>query len=439
MEFFDRENEMAVLHEVEQMSEKNAQFTVLTGRRRIGKTTLVFKAFEEKPLVYLFVSRKAEKDLCNGFVKELENKLGIPILGDVSSFSDVFEYIMKISLERQVTVFIDEFQDFKFVNPSIFNDMQRIWDLYKSRSKINLIVGGSINSLMNEIFRDSKQPLYQRETRFIKLNRFTPSVIKEILTCYHPAHTKEDLLALYTFTGGVAKYVELFMDNNIYTYTDMIEFMVRDGSTFLDEGKVMLIGEFGKEYGTYFSILSAIASGRTTRSEIEDKIGKEVGGYLTKLEDDYELISKQLPIYQQAGNKNVSYRLKDNFLTFWFRFIYKFGYMLEIGAYKRLRDYIFRDYETFSGLMLERYFREKLVESEEFTRIGGWWDRKGGNEIDIIAADDFNESLEFIEVKRNPERYKSKVLDEKVVNFFRANSSLRSFTYTARCLSLEDM
>ena len=89
--------------------------------------------------------------------------------------------------------------------------------------------------------------------------------------------------------------------------------------------------------------------------------------------------------------------------------------------------------------MLERYFREKLVESEEFTRIGGWWDRKGGNEIDIIAADDFNESLEFIEVKRNPERYKSKVLDEKVVNFFRANSSLRSFTYTARCLSLEDM
>lgn len=439
MKFFNREKEIALFKEIKQQSVRNAQFTVLTGRRRIGKTTLVFKAYDEQSLVYLFVSRKSEKDLCNGFRHEIEKKLGIPIMGTPASFSEIFEYLMKLSKLQPLTVFIDEFQDFKFVNPSVFSDMQRIWDLNKEQSKINLIVGGSVNSLMNEIFRDSKQPLYQRETGFLKLSVFSPAVLKDILSCYHPDYTKEDLLALYSFTGGVAKYVELFIDNRKFTANDMVNFMIRDGSTFLDEGKVMLIGEFGKEYGTYFSILSAIADGYTTRIKIEDKVGKEIGGYLSKLEGDYELISKCQPIYEKSSNKNVRYILKDNFLTFWFRFIYKFSFMLEIRAYKKLQEVILRDYETFSGYMLERYFREKLAEGEEFTRIGGWWDRKGGNEIDIVAAEDFEKRLDFIEVKRHRERFRLALLEEKINHFFQLHKNFSSFTRMVRCLSMEDM
>ncbi len=439
MRFFDRENEVSLLNEINRNSLINAQFTVLTGRRRIGKTTLVFEAYDGLPVVYLFVSRKSEKDLCEGFAKEIETKLGVPLLGTPTSFSELFEFLMKLSKQQQMIVFIDEFQDFKFVNPSVFSDMQRIWDLNKNESKINLIVGGSINSLMNEIIRDNKQPLYQRETRFIKLSGFSPSVLKNILEFYHPEYTKEDLLALYSFTGGVAKYVELLIDNGIYTRDGMIEFMIRDGSTFLDEGKVMLIGEFGKEYGVYFSILSAIAGGHTTRNAIEDVVGKEIGGYLTKLEFDYELISKCQPIYEQSSNKNMCYVLRDNFLTFWFRFIFKFNFMIEIGAYRKLRDVVRRDYETYSGFMLERYFREKLIDSEDYTRIGGWWDRKGANEIDIVAAEDFDKRLDFIEVKRHRERYKAPILEEKIKHFFEKNKALSTFQYTRRCLSMEDM
>lgn len=439
MRFFDRENEIALLQEINERSQTNAQFTVLTGRRRIGKTTLVLEAYKGLPVVYLFVARKSEKDLCSGFIAEIETRLGMPILGTPTSFAEIFEFLIKLSRQQPLTVFIDEFQDFKFVNQSIFSDMQRIWDLNKNESKVNLIVGGSINSLMNEIFRDSKQPLYQRETRFIKLSAFSPSVLKEILRYYHPYYTQEDLLALYSFTGGVAKYVELLIDNGLFSRDDMIDFMIRDGSTFLDEGKVMLIGEFGKEYGTYFSILSAIAGGYTTRNAIEDVVGKEIGGYLTKLENDYELISKRQPIYEKTTNKNVYYHLKDNFLTFWFRFIFKFNYMVEIGAFRKLRDVIKRDYDTFSGFMLERYFREKLIETEAYTRIGGWWDRKGGNEIDIVAAEDFEKKLEFIEVKRQKEHFKPRLLEEKVKAFFLINKTLATFSHTIRSLGMEDM
>lgn len=361
------------------------------------------------------------------------------MLGSPNSFADIFEYIMKLSQSMPLTVFIDEFQDFKYVNPAVFSEMQRIWDIYKDRSKVNLIVGGSVNSLMNELFRDSKQPLYQRETGCIKLSSFSPDVLKDILTTYHPEYTSDDLLALYSFTGGVAKYVELFIDNKKYTCRDMIDYMVRDGSIFLDEGKVMLIAEFGKEYGNYFSILSAIASGRTKRIEIEDKIGKDIGGYLTKLENDYELIVKKQPIYEKTDNKNVCYSIRDNFLSFWFRFIYKYGFMLEIKAYRKLQEMIIRDYETFSGFMLERYFREILIEKEEYTRIGGWWDRKGANEIDIVAADDIERRIDFIEVKRNPDRYRAGVLDEKIQAFLRVNKDISTWPRTLQCLSMEDL
>ncbi|MDE6071733.1 MAG: ATP-binding protein [Muribaculaceae bacterium] len=447
MKFFDRTKEIKLLKEIRVSSLENAQFTVLTGRRRIGKTSLVLKAYEDDnvdnditmPMVYLFVSRKAEKDLCAGFSAEIERVLDKPILGEASRFADIFEFLMKTAGDTPITVFIDEFQDFMMVNPSIFSDMQKIWDLYKNEARINLVVSGSINSLMNKLFRDSKQPLYQRETGMIKLQPFETSVLKEILDYYHKDYQNEDLLALYSFTGGVAKYVELLIDNKGFTKDRMIELMIREGSTFIDEGKVMLIGEFGKEYGTYFSILSAIASGHCTRAEIESIVGKEISGYLSRLENDYEIIARRQPLYEKTSNKNVNYTLRDNFMTFWFRFIYKYGFMLEVGAYGKMRELIIRDYNTFSGFMLERYFRAKLIETGEYTRVGGWWDRKGTNEIDIIAADDLEEIIRFYEVKRNSERYDQQLLIEKSDTFFMVNKNLAHFKKSFACLSLKDM
>ena len=81
MKFFDRTEEIATLKEILELSKSIAQFTVITGRRRIGKTSLVWKAYENEPILYFFVARKAESDLCNDFLIEIENKLGIPTMG----------------------------------------------------------------------------------------------------------------------------------------------------------------------------------------------------------------------------------------------------------------------------------------------------------------------------------------------------------------------
>ena len=439
MIFFDRSEEIASLHEIREIAKNNAQFTVMTGRRRIGKTSLVWKAYEDKPILYFFVARKAESDLCEDYQLEIENKLGIPTMGRVEHFTDIFEFLMKLSIDRPITLFIDEFQEFFRVNKSVYSDMQRIWDLYSNKAHINLIVCGSIYSMMTKIFKDKKEPLYNRQTRFMTVRPFTPSVLKEILTEYNPDHTAEDLLALYSFTGGVAKYVQLLVDAGATTKEKMLNQIVKADSIFLGEGKAILIEEFGKDYGVYFSILSAIARGKTSRSEIESVVGREIGGYLTKLENDYEVIAKKQPLFEKSSTKNVRYTIEDNFFIFWFRFIYKYSYMLEIDNYESMKAIINRDYETFSGLMLERYFRRMLIERQAYTRIGGWWDRKGENEIDIVAENELNNEATFFEVKRKAANIDIEVLKQKAAAFLRATGEFKGYNISYKALSMEDM
>lgn len=439
MRFFDREREIASLRNMGSLSLKAAQFTVLTGRRRIGKTSLVLNAFSDAPLLYFFVARKAESELCQGYARQLGQMSGLPVIGEVSRFSEVFRYVMEMAKAKPVTLMVDEFQEFLKINKSVYSDMQDIWDRNKQDSKINLIVCGSVNSLMNKLFRDKKEPLYGRQTATMKLKPFTTSVLKEIIAEYNPSYSNEDLLALYLFTGGVAKYVEMFVDRGILSWADMLDAVFERDSYFLDEGKAMLVEEFGRDYGMYFTILSLIAQGHNTRGDIEGMLKTQVGGYLSKLIGDYELVAKRQPLFEKSPNKNVHYAIGDKFLNFWFRYIYKYDYMLEIGANDKLRQLAGKNYFTYSGQVLEAWFRDKLAETGGYTRIGYWHDRRGENEIDIIAVDDLERRAEIYEVKRQARDIDLAVLRAKADAFLKTTGQLKGYEIRFGGLSIEDM
>ena len=439
MRFFDRENELERLADIERRSRQNAQLTVLTGRRRVGKTSLLLKAFSRSDFAYLFVERKSEKDLCQTFKAELETKLGMVILGEPDSFTQLFEQIMRFASQKPVAVVIDEFQEFIKVNPSVFSGIQKLWDLYKDTAKINLVVSGSVYTLMQKIFKTKRAALYGRETAFLRIDPFRVSVLKDILGEYSPGFSNEDLLALWAFTGGVAKYVELLVDAGAFTFDAMLDTIVREDSPFVDEGRSVLVDEFGRDYGTYFSILSAIATGRTTRNEISQAVGRDVGGYLSRLENDYAIITRAQPIFAAPSAKSVRYRLNDSFLIFWFRFLFKYGFMLEIKGYDRVREIIRRDYATFSGFALERYFREKFIESAQWTRIGSWWDRKGENEIDLIAENELERTYAVCEVKRDKSRADIGSLKDKFAAFTKATGHWKRANPQFLALGMEDM
>jgi AAA+ ATPase superfamily predicted ATPase len=441
MRFFDRETEFEKLREIEDLSHEVAQFTIITGRRRIGKTEMVKKFYENRTMLYFFVARKAEADLCDIFIEEIRTKLHIPIMNSKGmSFATIFKFIMELSQNQHITLFIDEFQDFYRVNPSIYSDMQNIWDNYKNKAHINLIVAGSVNTLMNKIFKNKKEPLFGRQTSTMHIRPFKPSVLKEIMAEYYPNYKKSDLLAIYTLTGGVAKYVELLIDRKKFTEKKMLDMFFERDSYFLPEGKNMLVDEFGKDYGIYFSILTLIAQGRNTRSELEQTLNiKELSGYLKNLSEEYGLISKMQPIYEKSTNKNVHYTIDDQFLKFWFRFVYKYTHIIEAGGNEKLRTIAERDFTTVSGKSLEHYFNEVLKETGNYTRLGYWHDRKGENEIDIIAEDEVDNKIEFIEVKRQTKNFDEEILRGKVESFMNTVGSFNGYEIIYRGLSIEDM
>ena len=439
MKFFDRDKEIGRLHEIMEISRESAQFTVVTGRRRIGKTQLLLKATEGQPTLYFFVLRKAEPFLCQDFRQEIADKLGIPVLGQITSFGKLFQFLMQISFERSFHLIIDEFQDFLSVNPSVYSEMQHYWDLNKEKSRINLLVCGSVFSLMHKIFKDYKAPLFGRATAFMHVSPFKVAVLKEIMEELHPNYQPEDLLALFTFTGGVAKYVQLLADNRALQFNKMIDFIIREDSPFITDGKNVLIDEFGKDYTIYFTILSSIAKGDNTRGRIESAIGKEIGGYLTRLEQDYGLISKNIPIFAKSETKNVQYVINDNYLMFWFRFVYKYAYMIEIAQYDELKRVIIRDYATFSGKMPVRYFREKYIEAGGVTQIGGYWDKKGENEIDLIVINETDKTAQIVEIKRNEKHIRFNALKEKAQNMMDKTHSLTGYQIEYKGFSMDDM
>lgn len=441
MNFFGRKQEFERLREIEDLSRETAQFTIITGRRRIGKTEMVKKFYEGRSMLYFFVARKAEADLCATFLEELRVKLDVPVMeGGGLSFAAIFRYVMELALTRHVTLFIDEFQDFYRVNPSVYSEMQNIWDSYKGRARINLIVAGSVNTLMNKIFKNRKAPLFGRQTGTMHVRPFTPSVMKDILSAYSPGYRKSDLLALYTLTGGVAKYVELFINRKKFTEKKMLDMFFESDSYFLSEGKNILVDEFGKDYGIYFSILTLIAQGRNTRSELENVLNiKELSGYLKNLSEEYGLISKRQPVYERSANRNVHYAVNDPFLNFWFRFVYKYTHVIEAGGNERLRAIVERDFSTVSGRALEGYFLEMMKESGRYTRLGYWHDRKGENEIDIVAEDEVDKKLEFIEVKRQAKNYDEAVLRAKAEAFLKSVGPFEGYELLYRGLTTEDM
>lgn len=414
MKFYDRESELSILQENEQQSHSSAVFTVLMGRRRVGKTSLITRTMEGKEYAYLFVSKDSEALLCQNFQRELEQQIGLTIYGEVTRFKDLFEVIMKESQRRHLTIVFDEFQTLYSINPAIFSDIQNVWDKYKDAAKINLIVLGSIQTLMKRIFEDEAEPLYGRPTSKFMLRPFTIKVIKEILHDANPDYVPEDLLCMYAITGGVAKYIELLIDAKCYTKEKMLNYVCRQDSYFLTEGKDLLHQEFSGEYGTYFSILQVIAAGKTKRSEIDSILQKDMGTYLQNLEGKYELIRRLKPLLARQNGKVTAYEIRDNFLRFWFRFIYPYQSLIERNLFSLLKSNITSNYESFTGRTLERYFQDKLMETEHFTQVGNWWDRKGQNEIDIIAINEFDHTGVVAEVKRNSQRVSMTKLQEKV-------------------------
>lgn len=438
MRFYDRDKELNILNTNWNQTTERGRLTVVIGRRRIGKTTMLRKSAEvgNQPLLYLYVSKDNERVLTGKFQEAAEQALGLQIFGRLETFAQFFEQLMRYGQQNHFTLIFDEFQNFIKVNPAIPSHIQDIWDKNHEKVKVNMVACGSIYSMMHKIFDNEDEPLYGRLDCRINMQPFRISVLKEVLHDHNPKYTSEDLLCLYMLTGGVAKYVAWLMDAKAVTKAKMLRWVTQAGSPYLSEGTELIMSEFGKDYTNYLSILQLIASGLTTQSEIDGVIGKNTGAYLDNLEVEYSYIHHRQPMFSKPGGRNSRWQLDDCFLRFWFRFILRNQALVEMERNDLLLEIVERGYEQYSGLVLEQYFRQKWMEEERVTLVGNYWDRKGVNEIDMIAINEIDKKAVVAEVKRQRKKLNFSELAGKVSTI---SKKLAKYEVRQIGLTMEDM
>lgn len=434
MKFYFRTNALSDLGSLWEQSARNSKMAVIMGRRRVGKTSLALEFVKDKKYLYLFAAKKAEALLCQDYVEVIERQLQIKIHGKVETFKEIFSFLMDHAKTHQFVLIIDEFQEFFAINPSVYSDLQCIWDLNKNNTKMQLVFIGSIYSMMHKIFEDSKEPLFGRADRIINLRPFTIPQMKEILDDYN-IKDLNSLFDFYVITGGVPKYLDWLLNNKCKNFDNSLDFIAQENSPFLNEGRNQLITEFGKDYMIYFSVLELISRGKTSSSEIESVINKNVSAYLDNLESVYSIIKKFKPIDAKPNGKLQKYHLVDNFLQFWFRFIYRNREAVEIQNYAFIKTLIKRFYDSYKGRLLEKFFQDILALSGKYNRIGSYWEKDHRNEIDIVAINDLDKTMLLSEVKINKHKNTQTRLEHRAINLL---SKYPDYTVEYKLLSLED-
>ncbi len=408
--FINRLNELESLNL--EYQKKRSSFSVIYGRRRVGKTALIEEFIKNKPHIYFYATEVNINLQLEFFSKEITRFFSLPKEFKFESFDSAFEYISKQNLDRKMVIVIDEFQNLIKVDRTFSSVLQKIWDMYLSKSNIHLILCGSVISMMYSEVLNYNAPLYGRRTNSIHLKSIKFKYLKDFL----PNLDVHTLLKVYSSFGSIPKYL-LIYDQNL-SFRENLKVNILDKNSLLyNEGYFLLKQEIN-EVTTYFSILEVISKGDTKIGNIASSLGVNASfltRYLNKL-IELDILEKEVPVTEKNPLKSKlgRYKIKDNFLNFWFFYVYKNYSFLEIGEIEAVLKEIEKNFvDRFVSFSFEDVIRELIIENYgdflDFRplKVGRWWNNK--EEIDIVAFDD--ENISFIECK-----YQDKVDKEKVLN-----------------------
>ncbi len=402
MKFYDRENELKLLDRFGKSS--GFRFVIVNGLRRIGKTSLIQKWLNGRNSLYVFVPKDKTISL---FLEETCSELNLPRF---NSMHDFLKYIF----EKYEYVFFDEFQNFSYIDKSVYSLFQNMVDsLSNDKRNVCLFVTGSSYSLMKKIFSDYSKALYGRKDVEIRLMELDVMTVMDILSDLG-IKPIEDRIRFWALFGGMPRLYVLLEKLGITSFKDFEGvFLSANIRTMLSEGRAILVSEFGGEYKTYYSIMEAIAGGKTNLSEIASVFENDViatNRYIDLLRNEYELIAKKSPLTLGIGAKKGNYYIRNNFLKFWFRFVKRYESYYEQNrideiarAYKEGFDtYMGRAFEDFCISLLRKGY---LFKAFPLLEVGGEWGsfkgEKGKNsfEIDIVGLNGLEKKILFCECK----------------------------------------
>lgn len=406
MRFIDREVELENLYK--KFNASGAQFVVIYGRRRVGKTELIKQFCKEKNSLYFLADKRGTLLNVERFAQKAADQLN-DVVPKAENFYDFFRYLIQRAASERVVIVIDEFSYLMERDNTISSVFQVIWDEYLKDENVMLILCGSSVSMMVEGVLSQKAPLYGRRTGQWKLDPLKIHNVRE----FHRDIGAERTVEFYSVTGGVPLYI-LEFDAEKDVFENIREHILTKGEFLYDEAETLLKEEL-KTYYLYLSIFEAIAMGKTRIVEIAgySKIAqKDLPKYLTTLMK-LELVGKEHPVTEKEQSKKTRYFVKDNFFRFYFKYIHPNKTEIESGNPDKVISVIKRDFGSYVGKSFENIVCEFLVRQNSlsetpfsFTGIGRMWGKipgkpKGKNiyEIDIVALNDATKEILFAECK----------------------------------------
>lgn len=386
MKFYDRARELRLLEDI--YGRKGADFLVISGRRRIGKSRLIDEFIKNKKSLNILIVPKEERQVTKDIEDEIRNKSGYSPSFD--SVKSALEYMFEKDMEL---ICLDEFSNVLEVNRAIPYELQRLWDKYKEEKDVLLIVSGSYVGMMNKLFAAKKAPLFNRATNTLSLAPLPLGTVIEILGDMGVSNPQEQI-GYFCILGGVPYYYLLLEKQVKKGMEHGINALFFDpGAQLKEEGENVLKQEFGNAYSKYYAILESIHSGHASMKEISQKLGirsATLMKYMKSLQHDFKIIERTVPFGENlVKSKKGRYLITDNTLAFWFSLVYG---RRHAPAREELNMFISRRFE-----LLCRNFLVSLLENrgERVLKEGQWWgqmDAGGGvfeqRELDLVVETD---------------------------------------------------
>jgi AAA+ ATPase superfamily predicted ATPase len=383
MKFYNRKEELNALEKINKR--QGANFIVISGRRRVGKSRLIEEFTKGKEAINVFIVPKEEKQVAKDIEEEVRRKLGYA--PSFNFFREAMEYLFE--KEAKIVCF-DEFPNTLAINEAIPYELQRLWDKYKDAKNTLLIISGSYVGLMNRLFTSKKAPLFNRATNTINLQPLSFKTVTEILTDFGIS-TPSQQISFYCVFGGIPYYyllIEKLEDRSFNSVVNSLFFDV--GAQLRDEGESILRQEFGNAYTKYYSILQAIHSGHVSMNEISQEVGVRsttLTKYMKALQQDFRIIGRTVPFGENPfRSKKGLYFIQDNTLAFWFSRVYGKRTPPTVEEENFL---ISKRFELLCREFLADYLTKK---GEIVQRTGKWWGNvqvlKGNSEqrdIDLVV------------------------------------------------------
>lgn len=402
--FVDRKNEIEFLNQ--EYNKDESSLIVLYGRRRVGKTSLIKEFGKNKNMIYFLATEESENQNIEMFKNTIASSINNELLSSITvdNWEILFKTIVDKKSQDKIIIVLDEFQYLGKVNPSFPSIFQKIWDEILKDKNVMVILCGSLINMMESQTLNYTSPLYGRRTGQIKLKQIP---FENYGDFFDKKMSEKELIEKYAVTGGIPKYIESFKeDDSIF---NEIKNNIMNKQSYLYEEPNFLLQKEVSEVGSYFSIIKSIAAGNRKLGNISSNLSvtpTNLSKYLQTL-INLDILEREVPITEDNPEKSKKgqYKIKDNFISFWFQFIYPNRAFLEMdktdSVLKKIKlnfidnhvSYIYEDICKQKMWSLVASGKLKI----QYNKIGRWWNNS--EEIDIVGLNEEEKSIIFGECK----------------------------------------